>query len=133
MLRRAADTFPNKELAQYVLLLIDEMHIREDLVYDKHSGEVIGFTNLGEINEHLLAFERLLAEEPESSVTLAKSMMVFMVRGLFTKLQFPYAQFPCSTVAGDLLYNPFWEAVYRTERCGLKVLPRYKQICMLHA
>ncbi len=48
-------------------------------------------------------------------------MMVFMVRGLFTKLQFAYAQFPCSKVSGDLLYDPFWEAVYRVERCGLKV------------
>jgi len=28
---------------------------------------------------------------------MAKSMLVFMVRGLFTKLKFAYAQFPCSS------------------------------------
>ncbi len=45
-------------------------------------------------------------------------MMVFMVRGLFSSLKFPYAQFPCVDLSGDLLYDPFWEAV---RNCGLKV------------
>ncbi len=47
--------------------------------------------------------------------------MVFMVRGLFTRLRFPYAQFPCCSVTGELLFNPFWEAVIRLERMELKV------------
>ncbi len=35
ILKRAAEVSPSKELAQYVVFVIDEMHIREDLVYDK--------------------------------------------------------------------------------------------------
>ena len=31
---------------------MDEMHIREDLVYDKHTGALIGFANIGDINCH---------------------------------------------------------------------------------
>lgn len=46
------ESCPERE--RYTLLLLDEMHIREDIVYNKHSGEMIGFTNLGEINNHLL-------------------------------------------------------------------------------
>ena len=53
---------------------------------------------------------------------LANSMLVLMVRGLFSRLEFPYAQFPCTAVSGDQMYDPFWEAVSRLERCGLKVL-----------
>jgi len=53
---------------------------------------------------------------------LANSRMVFMVRGLFTQLQFPYAQFSCASVSGDLLYDPFWEAVCQLERLGFKLL-----------
>lgn len=56
----AAEVSTSETLAQFVLMLIDEMHVREDLVYDKHSGELIGFTNLGEVNQHLLEFERSL-------------------------------------------------------------------------
>ena len=119
MLIQAAkvDTCPEREKN---VILLDEMHIREDIVFDKHSGAMIGFTKLGDINDHLLQFERSLTED-QPSPPLAKSMMVFMVRGLFSKLQFPYAQFPCANLSGDLLYEPFWEAVRCVETCGLKV------------
>ena len=46
------------EWQKCVFILIDEMHIKENLVYDKHSGSVIGFTNLGDINNELLSFEQ---------------------------------------------------------------------------
>lgn len=71
-----------------VCLLLDEMYIREDLVYNKHTGKLIGFCNLGEINDHLLSFERSLdADNDTSTPPLAKTIMVFMVRGLFTPLR----------------------------------------------
>lgn len=35
------------EWQKYVIVILDEMHIKEDLVYEKHSGEFIGFANLG--------------------------------------------------------------------------------------
>lgn len=46
-------------------------------------------------------------------VELAKATIVFMVRGLFSSFRFPYAPFPCASVTGDLLFHPFWEAIYR--------------------
>uniref|UniRef100_A0A1X7UPC8 Uncharacterized protein n=1 Tax=Amphimedon queenslandica TaxID=400682 RepID=A0A1X7UPC8_AMPQE len=49
-------------------------------------------------------------------------MLVFMVKGLFNSLHFPYAQFPCTALAGDQFFDPFWEAVARLEFCGFKVL-----------
>lgn len=112
MLIQAAkiDTCP--ECEKCVILLLDEMHIREDIVFDKHSGEMIGFANLGKINEYLTAFERGIQS---TSPQLAKTMMVFMVRGLFSSLQFAYAQFPCAELSGEMLYDPFWEAVMRIE------------------
>ena len=116
----AAEVKTCAERNKCVILLLDEMHVREDLVYDKHEGELIGFTNLGDINDHLATYEKALNgdEEPPS---LAKSVLVFMVRGLFTKLQFAYAQFPCSSLAGEKLFKSFWDAVCRLETCGLKV------------
>lgn len=53
---------------------------------------------------------------------IVKTMLVFYVRGLFSDLEFPYAQFACKSLSGDLLFSPFWEAVYRLERMGLKVI-----------
>ena len=39
-------------------LIIDEMKIKEGLVYNKQSGNVIGFTDLGDINNHFTRFEK---------------------------------------------------------------------------
>ena len=119
---RAAVIHTLKDYQTCVLLLIDEMHIKENLVYEKHTGSLIGFANLGEMNNHLIDFERQLEHKSLENAPLAKTMMTFMVRGLFTGLQFPYAQFPCVNVSGDLLFDPFWEAIYRLERCGFKVI-----------
>ena len=82
---------------------------------------MICYSNLGDINDHLLRFEQSLSDNAPVSPKLAKTMMVVMVRGLFSKLHFAYAQFPCADLSGDLLYEPFWEAVGRLEICGLKV------------
>ena len=82
-------------------------------------GAVIGFTNLGEINTHLSKFGESLKDNPCKLEQLANSMLVIMVKGLFSSLEFPYAQFPCVSVSGDQL---FWECVCQLERCGFMVL-----------
>ena len=120
MLMESAQVKACPERNKCVLLLLDEMHIREELVYDKHTGELIGFSNLDNISNHLSAYEMALSGD-EQPPMLAKSVLVFMVRGLFTKLQFAYAQFPCGALTGEKLYKPFWDAVGRIETCGLKV------------
>ena len=81
----------------------------------------MGFLNIGDINNHLVEYEKTVTED-EGKEEIAKSMMVVMVRGLFSKLQFPYAQFPCSSICGYHLYDIFGEAVKRLERCGFRVV-----------
>ena len=82
-----------KLIDQYVVLILDEMYIKEGLVYDKYTGELIGFTDLGDINSHLLSLEQSLVDSKLQP--LATTIMNFMVKGLFSHLQFPYAHFPC--------------------------------------
>ena len=41
-LQKEANVGPLPESRRYVSLLIDEMKIKEDLIYDKHSGHIIG-------------------------------------------------------------------------------------------
>ena len=51
MLQKAAKVESCPEREKCTILLLDEMYIREDLVYNKHSGEMVGFT-YGEMNGH---------------------------------------------------------------------------------
>ncbi len=41
------------DLNKYVVLVLDEMYVREDLVYDKHTGALIGFADIGKTNQQL--------------------------------------------------------------------------------
>ena len=92
-------------------------------MYFEHTGQLCRFANVGDIDEQLLKYEKVLNDPYDtSSKPLAKSMMTFMVKGLFTDLQFPYAFFHCCEVSNDLLHRPLWECIYQLEKCGFKVL-----------
>ena len=83
---------------------------------------MVGFTDLGTVNNQLKTFERAVSEGENGLHDVAHSMLVMMVRGLFSNLQFPYTQFSCTTLSGDQMFEPFWEAVGRLERCEFRVM-----------
>lgn len=68
-------------------------------LYINSIGAVSGFVNLGEIQSHLTAYEHSLDKSEIPSV--ANSMLVILVRGLCSKLNFPYTQFPCRSLRGN--------------------------------
>ena len=122
-LMQAAEVEKCPDWQKHVVVVLDEMYIKEDLVYNKHTCALVGFSNLGDINDHLLQFQSSLeSNSSKPHEQIAKTMLVFMVRGLFSALEFPYVQFPCASITGDLLFDPVWTAIGRIERCGLKVL-----------
>ena len=53
-LLRVADYRGLEEWQKYVAVIMDEMHLKEDLVYNKVTGALMGFTSVGDINDHLL-------------------------------------------------------------------------------
>ena len=75
---------------KYVVLLLDEIKVKESLVYDKNGVEVIGFVNLGAVNDH---FDRM-EKGDEKSTDIANHILAIRVRGIFVHLKFPYAHFP---------------------------------------
>eukprot|EP00731_Ephydatia_muelleri_P010173 Em0005g759a len=115
------DSIPDHE--KYVCLVFDEVKIKEDLVFDKHSLELVGFVQIGDINTHLSKFESCsMPQKTPVAPQLATHMLSFMVSGIMTDLQFPYVSFPCSTISGDQLYSMVWGCIRRLETCGFKVL-----------
>ena len=73
----------------------------------KSIGTLTGYLDLGEVNNLRMAAEEKF-KDPSSNMQrpLAKHMLIFMVRGLFTSLKFPYAQFPAASSKGTQLF-PF--------------------------
>ena len=46
-------------------------------------GALLGFTNLGDIDAHLTWFEQSLQDDDSQNPSLANTMLVIMVRGLY--------------------------------------------------
>lgn len=100
-------------------ILCDEMKVKSGLVFNKQSGRLVGFVDLGSLNSDLAALEKALsrdtgitAEPPE----LAQSMLVLMARRVIKpSCTFPIAQFPTSSLSGEKLYPIVWDAIEAME------------------
>ena len=67
----------NNDLAKYGIVLFDEMYMKQCLVFEKCTGALFGFTDLGEVNNQLDEFEALLKNNSSSlQRPLAKTMVV---------------------------------------------------------
>ena len=91
------------------------MKISEGLVFDKYTGELIGFTDLGdgEINEARLQKEK----------TLATHALLFLVRGISSDLKFPLAYFARDGVTSTYILPFFWRCIAILElNCKLCVI-----------
>ena len=56
---KEANIISNKD--RFVVLSWDEMKIKEDLVFDKHTRNLVGFTNIGDVNDIL---DKVEQEDP---------------------------------------------------------------------
>ena len=111
-----------KHLAKYVGIVLDEMYVKEGLYFNKHTGELIGYSDLGGVNNLLADYEQQLTTSNTSPRPLAKCMLMFMVRGLFTSLKYPYVQFSAASTKGADIFPLVRQAIKHLTRLGLTVL-----------
>ena len=98
-----------RHLSKQVMLLVDEMYVKDGLVFNKTTSALVGYVDLGDFNGYLRDFERQITHDCSgtSSRPVAKTAAVFMfmVRGLFSSLKFPYAVFPSFSIKGCFLFS----------------------------
>ena len=121
LLERVRELQP-AHLARYVTVVLDEMYVKEGLVFDKASGSLIGYQDLGDVNNIIHDAETRFKSPGDSHRPLAKVMLVFMIRGLFTSLKYPYAQFPAASTKGADLFPLFRKVLSRLTRLGIRVM-----------
>ena len=90
------------------------MKIQAGLVWDKNSGELIGYCDLGDPETNFCHLEK---------VELATHALVLFVRGLCTDLKFAFANFGTRGVTAYQLVPIFWKAVSILElTCHLSII-----------
>ena len=110
------------ELEQHIVILFDELKIKEGLVYKQNTENIIGFVELGGINDILSKLEEVDESGSTQHPAIAKHILCIMVRGIFIDLRFPFAHFPTKELTGECLYNIMYEAIERLETIGFKVI-----------
>ncbi|XP_022799506.1 uncharacterized protein LOC111337464 [Stylophora pistillata] len=103
------------DVQRYVVLLFDEMKVQANLVMDKVTGELIGFTDLGDPNVNFAVLEK--------AYEIAFHILLFLVHGMCTELKFAFAHFSMREVTAVQIMPIFWEAVCILEtNCNLWVI-----------
>ena len=71
-------------------------------MFDKHSCKIVGFANLDSVSNEL---KQLTSTSSNLKVrkSIATSMLVFMIHGIFTSFKFPYAHFLAADVVAENL------------------------------
>jgi len=114
---------------KYHCVAFDEIHIRQNLVFNKRSGEMLGYVHLGTPDEELAAMDRLLAVEVEGNQgedvpPIANKMLCFMVTGI-TKVNNVKAVIGCfatRNLSKEMLSSIVWDVIGALELRGLAVL-----------
>lgn len=118
-----------KDYRKNVSLIFDERQTKPNLVYRRFAGKLIGSTAVGDISEEFWKFsENFCLEDDEDSSTttnyhrdIATHVIVCTVRGLFSKLCYPFAYFAPTELASVQLYPCTIEAFQVLESIGFLV------------
>ena len=98
----------DNECSQYVGILFDEIRIKDDLVYDKPSGELVGYVDLDEVVNEFMNLHYALNDANQS---IAKFLHVVMIRGLTTALKYPLVTFATDGIKATFIVLVIWEAM----------------------
>ncbi|XP_066910451.1 uncharacterized protein [Clytia hemisphaerica] len=104
----------------HVGLVHDEMKIKSGIVYSKNSGKIVGFCDLGDINNEITCFDRRVTNQDEHP-PIATHVLTLMVRAINFHLNYPVAYFAGAGVKGYELYHIIWEAIRILEFLDFKV------------
>ena len=107
----------------WVGIIHDEVSLRKDLVFDD-SGKLIGFVDLGSVQNSIDDLEQCLSAGQNSPITPEEvtRMFVFMVVSLFSDWRMPVAFFPTATIKSYALFNLFWKCIEELEQREFRVL-----------
>ena len=89
-------------LQRYICLAFDEMKIHSNLVYNKCSGEIIGYLDLGDPDIDYTTFVK--DDELETHA------LVYYVRGIATDLKFCLSYFATNGIKSYQIISTFWRA-----------------------
>ncbi|XP_052131084.1 uncharacterized protein LOC127751486 [Frankliniella occidentalis] len=116
------DAFQEKH-KKFHVLMADEMYISQNLVFQKSTGKLLGYTTLDDVDKEIKCLEHLL-ENPDQDMeqTTASTVLVYMVKGITNGIKEVVATFATSKLSANQMYMWTWKVIGALERSGIAVL-----------
>ncbi|KAK3919929.1 LOW QUALITY PROTEIN: UPF0215 protein SSO0256 [Frankliniella fusca] len=110
-----------KSRRQYHVLLADEMHISKTLVVQKSTGEIIGFTNLDDLDKEVKSLDAYL-DNPEKVVKDEVCNKNNGIYGLSSRVKDVVASYPVCNPSPKQMYIWTWEVIGALKKSGIRVI-----------
>ena len=95
--------------------LLDEMKIQENLGWSKHTDDLIGFVDFGDMNLNYATLQETNA--------IASRVLVFLLRSAVNPFKFSLANFATKNATASQISPLFWKAVAICQaQCAIKVV-----------
>ena len=108
---------------RYHVLMADEMHVCQNLVFQKSSGKLIGYTNLHEVDKEVKIFEQHLDNpEKEFQELLVSKALVYMVKGVAIGTKEVIATYGVDSPSVEQMTTWTWQVIGALERSGIPII-----------
>ena len=111
-LKNNIKNFLNNE--KFLVILMDQMKIQSNLVWDKHTGEPLGYVDSGDTELNYATMEK--------TDNIATHILAFLIRSIGNTFKFSLANFATSGVSASEMFSLLWKAISIWELNSLKVL-----------
>ncbi|KAK3916675.1 Myosin-51 [Frankliniella fusca] len=115
--------FPEKH-KKYHVLMMDEMYISQNLVFQKSNGKLVGYTSLDTIEREVKNLEELIdsTEALDSEDTIASKVLVYMIKGVSNGVKQVVATYAVSKLSSNQLKDWTWHVIGDLEKHGIAII-----------
>ncbi|KAK3909685.1 Transposable element P transposase [Frankliniella fusca] len=104
------------------VLMCDEMHISKNIVYNRSTGELVGYTKITEVEKCLNEFQSYLDNTEVPEPDRASKMLSFMVKGVCNGVKEVVASYSVNRLSKEKLYSVTWNVIAYCERTGIQII-----------
>lgn len=108
---------------RYHILMADEMHISQNLVFQKSTGRLIGYTKLDDLDKEVQVLNKHLDNpDEELQEIIASKVLVYMVKGISVGIKEVIASYPVANPSASQMYMWTWQVIGALERSGVPII-----------
>ncbi|KAJ1528910.1 hypothetical protein ONE63_007279 [Megalurothrips usitatus] len=105
-----------KSYQRFHNLLMDEIHISQKLVYQKSTGNMIGYVRLTEVEEEMMMLsKRVNGDDKIDEPSIAKTIFAYMLKGVCNDVKEVIAAYTANAPTKEFVFDRTWDVITRCE------------------